>query len=38
VTDEELAAAAGLASAAEAAQRRANQREAKDLLMQYNVR
>ena len=33
-----LAAAAGLPSAADVAQRLANQREAKDLLMQYNVR
>lgn len=37
VSDEQLAAAAGL-SVAEVVQRRTNQREAKDLLMQHNTR
>lgn len=37
VSDEALAAAAGL-SVAEVVQRRTNQREAKDLLMQHNTR
>ena len=36
--DAELAAVAGVPTGAEVAQRRANQMEAKDLLMQYNVR
>jgi len=37
VSDEQVAAAAGL-SVAEVVQRRTNQREAKDLLMQHNTR
>jgi DNA-directed RNA polymerase sigma subunit (sigma70/sigma32) len=38
VSHEALAAAAGLPSPVDAAQQLCNQREAKDLLMQYNVR